>query len=152
MVDTLNTAGFKKEDRQYDPIIAIYTSAKGERHEIQQQSLAYSLDKGLTFKKFESNPVLKSKSEDFRDPKVFAHAGKWIMALAVGNKIEFYSSSNLKNWRKESDFGSDKGEHGGVWECPDLIPLNVDISDKLTVEQWALLVSINPGVSGSKYI
>jgi levanase/fructan beta-fructosidase len=45
VVDTLNTAGFKPEDSNADPVVAIFTSAKGDRHEIQQQSLAYSLDK-----------------------------------------------------------------------------------------------------------
>nr|WEI57517.1 putative GH32 family protein [Sinella curviseta] len=112
VVDTLNTTGFKTNDS--DPIVAIYTSAAGNNYETQRQSLAYSLDKGMTFKKFEKNPVLESTSKDFRDPKVFFHDGRWIMSLAAGNKIEFYSSPNLKDWKKESEFGTSEGEHGSA--------------------------------------
>jgi fructan beta-fructosidase len=62
------------------------------------------------------------------------------MTLAVLDRIHFYSSSNLKDWEKESEFGLDAGEHGGVWECPDLFPMEVDGK---TI--WALLVNLNPG-------
>src|SRR3989442_518348 len=92
VVDYLNTTGFKSPENLNDPIVAIFTSATGNDHKIQRQSLAYSLDKGQSFQKYEKNPVLESTNEDFRDPKVFYHDGRWIMSLAVGNKIEFYSS------------------------------------------------------------
>lgn len=150
VVDYQNTAGFKKNDGDQNPVVAIYTSAGGDDHEVQSQSLAYSLDGGLEFTKYEANPVLSdANSPDFRDPKVFYHNDRWIMSLAVKNRIEFYSSPNLKNWTKESDFGSDpvEGNHDGVWECPDLVPLQVTGSDSQTIELWVLLVSINPGVS-----
>ena len=62
------------------------------------------------------------------------------MTLATKDRITFYSSPNLKDWKKESDFGEKVGAHGGVWECPDLIPFEVDGK-----KAWALLVSINPG-------
>ncbi len=155
VVDYLNTAGFKSSENLNDPIVAIFTSAKGDEHQIQRQSLAYSLDKGQSFQKYVGNPVLEDPdNKDFRDPKVFYHDGRWIMSLAVGNKIEFYSSPDLKEWKRESEFGHDpeQGNHEGVWECPDLFPLNIDISDKLTIEQWVLLVSINPGVRLKKTI
>lgn len=150
IVDYLNTAGFKSSENLNDPIVAIFTSATGDKHTVQRQSLAYSLDKGQSFQKYEGNPVLEDPgNKDFRDPKVFYHDGRWIMSLAVGNKIEFYSSPDLKAWKRESEFGQNpqEGNHDGVWECPDLFPLNIDINDKLTIEQWVLLVSINPGVS-----
>ena len=55
-----------------------------------------------------------------------------------------------KNWKKESEFGVGIGAHGGVWECPDLIPFIVD-GKKI----WLLIVSINPGGlqggSGTQY-
>nr|WEI57535.1 putative GH32 family protein [Orchesella cincta] len=149
VVDSTNTTGLKT-DNGNDPIVAIYTSASGDNFLTQVQSLAYSLDKGASFQKYENNPVLKDEnSPNFRDPKVFYHGGKWIMSLAVGNKIEFYGSPDLKNWTKLSEFGADPlvGNHDGVWECPDLIPLVVDVSGNGTsiVELWVLLVSINPG-------
>ncbi|MDQ3534585.1 MAG: GH32 C-terminal domain-containing protein, partial [Bacteroidota bacterium] len=77
---------------------------------------------------------------------------QWIMALAVVDRISFYSSPNLKDWTKESEFGANIGAHGGVWECPDLFELQVEgTQDK----KWVLLVSINPGApnggSGTQY-
>jgi fructan beta-fructosidase len=84
------------------------------------------------------NPGIK----DFRDPKVIWHEAtkKWIMTLAVKNKVSFYSSPDLKKWNKESDFGMDIGSHDGVWECPDLFPLNYEHKTF-----WVLTSSINPG-------
>jgi beta-fructofuranosidase/levanase/fructan beta-fructosidase len=67
---------------------------------------------------------------------------RWIMTLAVFNRVSFYSSPDLINWTHESDFGIDKGSHAGVWECPDLIPMKVEGSEEL---KWVLLLSINPG-------
>jgi levanase/fructan beta-fructosidase len=64
------------------------------------------------------------------------------MVLAAGQKIMFYSSSNLKDWNLESDFGDGIGAHGGVWECPDLFPMAVQGTDEI---KWVLFVSINPG-------
>lgn len=144
VVDYKNTTGFMKSPNGKDPIVAIYTSA-GES--IQAQSIAYSLDGGYNFTDYTENPVLNpTDTPDFRDPKVFYLNDRWIMALAVSNRIEFYSSPDLKKWAKESEFGRnpEMGNHHGVWECPDLMPLNVFIDN---TELWVLLVSINPGVS-----
>ena len=47
------------------------------------------------------------------------------MILAVGQHMEIYSSVNLKEWKKESEFGAMQGAHGGVWECPDLVEIPV---------------------------
>ena len=135
VVDKNNTAGYGK-----DAIIAFYTSAA----ESQTQSMAYSTDGGRTFKKYEKNPVLTSGVPDFRDPHLFWHEGtqKWIMPLAVGQEMQFYSSTNLKDWRYESSFGKEYGNHGGVWECPDLFPLPVRGTGQT---KWVLLCNINPG-------
>lgn len=139
VVDSLNTTGFKNGEES--PIVAIYTSAGIS----QSQSLAYSNDKGRNWTKFSNNPVLPNPGvNDFRDPKVswYAPLKKWIMTLATGNKISFYSSADLKNWSFESDFGIGFGAHGGVWECPDLFEMQVEGSN---LKKWVLLVSINPG-------
>ncbi len=134
VIDKNNTAGFGA-----NAMVCIYTSA-GER---QQQSIAYSTDGGQTFQKYSGNPVIaNTDKDDFRDPKVFWHeeSGKWIMALARGwqYSIDFYSSSDLKNWQPISSFSVP--EYGrcnkGQWECPDL----TKVGDK-----WALIVSTNPG-------
>lgn len=124
VVDHNNTAGFGK-----DAVIAFYTSAKSTPWgDVQSESMAYSLDNGKTFVKYAGNPIITSLEKDFRDPKVFWYApGKhWVMILAVGQHMELYSSVNLKDWKKESEFGKMQGAHGGVWECPDLIELPVE--------------------------
>ena len=89
------------------------------------------------------NPVLKNPGIiDFRDPKVmwYAKQNKWIMTLATKDCITFYSSVNLKDWKKESEFGKTIGAHGGVWECPDLF--SFDDNGKTI---WVLIVNLNPG-------
>ena len=129
VVDKNNTAGYGK-----NAIIAFYTSAA----EAQTQSMAYSTDGGRTFKKYEKNPVLTSSAADFRDPHLFWHeeTHKWIMPLAVGQEMQFYSSVNLKDWTYESSFGKEYGNHSGVWECPDLFKID---------NKWVLICNINPG-------
>ena len=135
VVDKNNTAGFGN-----DAIVAFYTSA-GAR---QTQSMAYSTDGGKTFTKYENNPVITSNVPDFRDPHVFwnAEAGFWNMILAAGQQMSIYSSKDLKEWKHESDFGAEYGNHGGVWECPDLMKMKVRGTDK---EKWMLICNINPG-------
>lgn len=140
VVDHENTAGFGKE-----AVVAFYTSAKASPWgDVQSQSMAYSLDNGKTFVKYEGNPILTSSEKDFRDPKVFWYApGKhWVMMLAVGQHMEIYSSVNLKEWKKESEFGAMQGAHGGVWECPDLVEIPVEGTRE---KKWVLICNLNPG-------
>ena len=135
VVDKNNTAGFGK-----DAIVALYSTA-GAR---QTQSLAYSTDGGKTFTKYADNPIITSNVPDFRDPHVFwnAEAGFWNMILAAGQQMSIYSSKDLKEWKHESDFGAEYGNHGGVWECPDLMKMNVKGTNK---DKWMLICNINPG-------
>ena len=135
VVDKNNTAGYGK-----DAIIAYYTSAG----EAQTQSMAYSTDGGRTFTKYEKNPVIVSNVPDFRDPNFFWHepTQKWIMLLAAGQEMQIYSSPNLKDWTMESSFGREYGNHDGVWECPDMMPLTVRGTGQ---QKWMLVCNINPG-------
>lgn len=143
VIDANNTAGFGK-----NAMVAIFThhdpiAEKKATNKHQNQSLAYSLDEGKTWKKYDRNPVLKNPGiPDFRDPKVSWHEAtkKWVMTLATKDRITFFSSPNLKDWTKLSEFGEKLGAHGGVWECPDLFPLTLNGKT-----HWVLLVSINPG-------
>lgn len=140
VVDNDNTAGFGA-----GAVIAFYTSAKSTPWgDSQSQSMAYSLDNGKTFVKYDHNPVLISEERDFRDPKVFWYApGKhWVMILAVGQEMWIYSSGNLREWKKESQFGAKHGAHGGVWECPDLVELPVEGTNE---KKWVLICNLNPG-------
>ena len=146
VVDVNNTSGFGINGKA--PIVAIFTqhNMQGEKLgmiDFQTQSIAYSNDNGYTWKMYAANPVIKNPGiKDFRDPKVMWHEAsqKWIMTLAVKNKVSFYSSPNLKDWTKESDFGENLGNHGGVWECPDLFSLQFN-----NKTYWVLTSSINPG-------
>ncbi|MBD2755888.1 glycoside hydrolase family 32 protein [Spirosoma validum] len=146
VVDVNNTSGFGKNGQV--PLVAIFTHhnsklEKTQPEQVQYQSLAYSLDEGKTWTKYAGNPVLKNPGiTDFRDPKVrwYEPQKKWIMTLATKDRVTFYSSPDLKKWARESDFGSDAGAHGGVWECPDLFPLKHNGKDV-----WVLIVNINPG-------
>lgn len=148
VVDTNNNTGFGTAGNP--PMVAIYTYHQAEKEaagdtDYQYQAIAYSLDKGRSWTKYEGNPVLPNQGvRDFRDPKVSwdEEAGRWLMTLAVADRISFYSSPDLKSWTFESDFGKDLGAHGGVWECPDLFELEVEGTDET---KWVLLVSINPG-------
>lgn len=130
VVDVNNTAGFGP-----GAIIAYYTSAG----KAQKQSMAVSTDNGMTFKKYEDNPVLVSNISDFRDPNMFWYdeGKKWILIVSEKQHMKIFSSSNLRDWAFESDFGEGYGCHDGVWECPDLI--------KTKSGKWILVCNINPG-------
>ena len=146
VVDAQNTSGFGKNGQV--PLVAMFThhDPKGEKAgsaTYQNQSLAYSLDAGKTWTKYAGNPVLKNTGiKDFRDPKVSWNeaARKWVLTLATLDRITFYSSPNLKDWTRESEFGEKLGAHGGVWECPDLFPLTLNGKT-----YWVLIVNLNPG-------
>ncbi|MFT4203167.1 MAG: glycoside hydrolase family 32 protein [Chitinophagaceae bacterium] len=143
VIDASNTAGFGK-----DAMVAVYTSHNAEQEKagsdrFQNQNIAYSLDEGRTWTKYAGNPVVRNPGiRDFRDPKVFWYApqNKWVMTLATLDHITFYASADLKDWKEESTFGRTSGAHGGVWECPDLFPL-----DYQGRQVWVLVVNLNPG-------
>ncbi len=104
VIDWDNTAGFGEE-----AMVAVFTHSGPEG---QVQSLAYSVDKGRTWEKYEGNPVMPDPPvADWRDPKVFWHedTGQWVMSLAAKDRIMFYTSPDLKNWEFTSEFGPDGG-------------------------------------------
>ncbi|MEL6987590.1 MAG: glycoside hydrolase family 32 protein [Bacteroidota bacterium] len=146
VVDWNNTSGFGLNNQP--PLVAMFSYHKmeGEKRgdiDFQTQGIAYSNDKGRTWKKYDQNPVILNPGiKDFRDPKVIWHEASkhWIMVLAAGDHVKIYNSPNLKDWKHVSDFGHNVGSHDGVWECPDLFPLQGP--DK---EYWVLLQSMNPG-------
>ncbi len=154
VIDWHNTAGFGKE-----AMVAIFTHADTIT---QQQSIAYSTDKGRTWTKYSGNPVLVPPSglRNFRDPKVFWYGpqdkGHWVMALAAGSSILFFTSPDLKTWTSSGGFGI-QGATCGVWETPDLFELPIDQNpiNKTNESRWVLMVGIGDcapaGGSGQQY-
>lgn len=139
VIDKANTAGFG-----VNAMIAIYTSHvhKDNQAVVQHQSLAYSNDKGRTWKRYDKNPVLNINRKDFRDPKVFWYESKqkWVMALVVPDlyTVQFYESKNLLNWKLTGRFAG-IGDTTRIWECPDLYELKID--DQPNKTKWVLSLS-----------
>ena len=158
VMDHNNTSGFGTEDNPAMVAIFTYHDMEGEqagKKDFQTQGIAYSLDNGDSWTKYEGNPVIGNTGiKDFRDPKVFWNEieENWTMLLVAGDHLQIWNSPNLKDWKKVSEFGKDKGAHGGVWECPDLFPLKIEGTEEV---KWVLLISINPGApnggSGTQY-
>jgi len=156
VIDWKNSSGLGSGDSP--PMVAIFTHHNHDLEKtgcsrFQYQSIAYSLDKGRSWTKYPGNPVIPNPGiRDFRDPKVsWYEAGqKWIMVFAAQDRIMFYSSPNLIQWTKESEFTAELAEDEGVWECPDFFPLKYGEEEK-----WVLFVSIGGGGpnggSGTKY-
>lgn len=142
IVDKDNTAGYGE-----NVLFAIYTACDLK---VQQQAIAYSLDEAHHFTNYPGNPVIPNDDDNLRDPKVIWHeeTKKWIMILSKGRKrgLEFYSSTNLKEWKHLSTFFMEFDIPDLQWECPDLIQLDYKDGKK-----WVLIVNINPrgGVLGS---
>jgi fructan beta-fructosidase len=144
VVDRRNTSGFCVGN--HSCLVAIYTVHAQTPAGIRQtQNIAYSNDRGRTWKRYEKNPVLDLNMADFRDPSVSWNASihKWIMAVALPteHKVRFYASVDLKQWSLQSEFGP-MGNTAGAWECPDLLSIPA-VDGKKSL--WALKVGINPG-------
>ena len=137
---------------QYNPfacvwgnMLSFYTSYNTEREYIQTQCLAYSLDDGMTFTKYEGNPVLVPFDgiKDFRDPKVFWYEqeSKWIMIVSADKEMRFYSSKNLREWEYMSAWGEGYGVQPRQFECPDFFQLTTAEGET----KWVMIVNVNPG-------
>lgn len=127
-------------------MVAVFTHhLEKDGQVLQTQSLAYSLDGGVSFEKYAGNPVIDEGMRDFRDPKVFWHSktGKWVMVVIGGRNAMFYASADFKNWTHTGTFTTPNPVPKGIWECPDL--MRFDTPDG---EKWVLMVSINSGEDG----
>jgi fructan beta-fructosidase len=153
VIDSLNTSGFFEEGFMFG-MVAIYTAhiEKDGKGISQAQSLAYSSDKGRTWKFYDKNPVLDLKMTDFRDPSVFWHEGKWkmIVVKSLEYTAQIYESTDLKSWKLVSEFGK-IGDYAKIWECPSLFEVPVENSNKT---KWISMISSaheDPGYVGMQY-
>ncbi|MBG47414.1 MAG: glycosyl hydrolase family 32 [Pseudozobellia sp.] len=158
VVDYENTSGLAKNGET--PIVAMYTyhdPKKGDEGKIdaQTQAIAYSLDEGKSWTKYDGNPVIENPGiRDYRDPKVTwdEERQQWAMILAADSEMMIYTSKNLIDWTLTDRFGKDVGSHDGVWECPDLFPMTIEGTDEV---KWVMLGSISGGApnggNGTQY-
>lgn len=131
--DRENTSGFGTAEQP--PIVAMFT----HHGKTEQQSIAYSTD-GVHFTKYAGNPVIANvELKDFRDPKVFRNPVRncWSVVLAAGDRLHFYASENLREWTKTGEFGPEGNHSEGVWECPDIFPLELNGET-----HWVLMISM----------
>jgi fructan beta-fructosidase len=154
VVDWKNSSGLCEKGAHGDKscLVAIYTAAGKDN---QRQHLAYSNDRGRTWKNYSGNPVADLGQPDFRDPKVFWYEAqkKWVMVAVLADErlLKIFDSKNLREWKLRSTFGPARDTQG-QWECPDLFELPVEGT---TEKKWVLIVNRNPGApaggTGTKY-
>ncbi|KAH2984977.1 hypothetical protein KXV25_001230 [Aspergillus fumigatus] len=174
VIDERNTSGFGRNGNtpwvamytSYYPMEQVLPSGKRVKTNQQAQSIAYSLDRGMTWTTYDAaNPVIaepptpyEDQYTEFRDPSVFWHdeTHQWVavISLAKLHKILIYTSRDLKHWDLASEFGPANAV-GGVWECPSIFPLSLDGSKET---KFVLMLGLNPGGppgtvgSGTQYI
>ena len=149
VMDKNNASGLGSAETP--PMVALYTSAYGKNGALPQgsqaQSVAFSLDNGTTWQKYQGNPVLNlaPTNNNFRDPKItwYEPGRYWVMTTVVADAqvVKLFKSTDLLRWEYLSDF-SGVGAQGGLWEVPEL--LHMDVEDS-TAKKWVMLLSINPG-------
>lgn len=127
VVDRDNTAGFGK-----GALLAFYTAAGSYAQPKRPftQCLAYSVDNGKQWTKYDGNPIVEWFEADNRDPKVIWHAPtrRWIMALYLAdNRYCLLHSADAKSWTRFQDLSLE-----GCTECPDFFPL----TDESGTERW----------------
>lgn len=144
IIDKENIVGFGK-----NAILAFYTSTKTP-HNIH---LAYSTNKGKTFIPYQNNPILHTEpTQECKSPKVFWHddSKSWIMIVSTSPVITFYSSTDLIQWTKQSEFGIGISSNKGTWISPDLFELAYGKTTK-----WVLILNTKTGApnggSGTQY-
>lgn len=139
VVDWRNTSGFGKPGQ---PALVLFYTAAGTP---AVQCAAHSTD-GVTFTKYQANPILNQVTPGNRDPKVIWHepSKQWVMTLYVElngvHTIHFYKSSNLKDWTYLSRVD-------GLFECPEFYELPVDGDPSKS--KWVLTAASGEYLIGS---
>lgn len=119
IVDWKNVTGLKQNEND---VILIYYTCAGSTSEASKgkpftQNLAYSVDGGLTFKKYAHNPLIEQIVGGNRDPKVIYYEpdDSYIMAFYLDNhEYVLYKSTDLIHWSKIQSLYMEEDA-----ECPD---------------------------------
>lgn len=138
LVDWENASGLQQGP--HPPILLFYTlqppggaiiPETGEPRKAVQ-CMAYSLDGGITFRKYALNPILRTPDNNDRDPKVFFHkpTRAWFMVLSLSAnnadrpkaRYGLFRARRLDRWELVQTLGPD----AWFWECPDMFEMSVD--------------------------
>ncbi len=127
VIDHENRTGLK--ENEHDVILLYYTACPAQMtlsaSKQTSQCLAYSTDGGITFRKYDKNPLIPNIIGDNRDPKVVwvEEENCYYMALYLdANDFMLFRSNDLLNWEIVQTLTVPFAA-----ECPDFYPL---ISDK----------------------
>lgn len=130
-IDWDNTSGLRRAEDP--PIVLCFTlHPPADSGRKATQCLAFSADVGQTFGPFAGNPVLCTKDNNDRDPKLFFHkpTRAWIMVLSLSRNnadrehatYGLYRSSDLRSWELLQEIGPGSW----YWECPDMFEMPLD--------------------------
>lgn len=151
VVDRWNASGLKRGD--HDPLLLFYSVRPPGPKLVEPpfdpslrrmtQEMAYSLDGGTTWRRWEKNPMLATADYRDRDPKVVYHepSKSWFQFLSLSRNnanrpnatYGVFQSQNLRDWKLVQQLGPD----AWFWECPDLFELPIDGDRSKT--KWLLL-------------
>jgi len=147
LVDWENASSLRRGDDP--PFLFFYTlhpDAKSGRK--ATQCMAYSTDGARTFEKFSGNPILSTRDNNDRDPKVFWHkpTRAWFMVLSLSRNnadrehatYGLFRSKDLRSWALLQEIGPG----AWYWECPDMFEMPVDGDPART--KWILAKGSGP--------
>lgn len=130
------------------PIFLFYTPAgsktRWSRGKYFEIAVAYSLDGGQTFEKYQGNPVVPHIAFMNRDPKVVwePEGQNWVMAIFLDNsRYMLLYSKDLLHWEDRQVLSI-----YGAAECPDLFCLPLD-GDRERIK-WVLWGSTDNYIVG----
>jgi len=141
VVDFNNSSGLF---RRSGGIILLYTGIteqKDTNKTIEHQYMAYiDEDTGNIITTDSKTILVNPDLDNFRDPKVIFHVqtDSWMMVLACGDHIRFYSSTNLHDWNLEDKFYPNLLRKQHIIECPNISRLQ----DNNGITSWVLIMSI----------
>ncbi len=123
--DVDNVTGLK--ENEHNPFLLYYTAA-GDKTRLSKekqrtQCMAYSTDGGVTFRKYQGNPVVPPILKGTRDPKVIwvPELKKYVMIICHdAERYEFLTSENLIDWTHLQEVRLE-----GDADCPDMQPFMI---------------------------
>ena len=116
--------------------LLMYTGVEKLANGEERQTQNLAVGDGLNYEKCPENPVIGpallppgGDPRHFRDPKLWTEDGRFCAVAGNLNphgrgEILRYESDDLLRWRLVCKVAASDADHGGMWECPDLFPLD----------------------------